>query len=141
MCSSDLTADEQKQIDAMDQLVKTVAALTPADAVKPAPIQGAAASYWLDLRGYEPATAAKVLKQPLLILQGERDYQVTMADDFSKWKAALGDKKGVTFKTYPALNHLFMAGEGKSLPAEYEKPGHVPVDVINDIAAWIAGIK
>ena len=136
-----VTPDEQKQIDAMDQLVKTVAALTPADAAKPASIQGAPASYWLDLRGYEPATAAKSLTQPMLILQGERDYQVTMADDFSKWKAALDGKKGVTFKTYPALNHLFMAGEGKSLPAEYEKPGHVPVDVINDIAAWIAGIK
>lgn len=136
-----VTADEQKQIDAMDQLVKTVAALTPADAAKPGAIQGAPASYWLDLRGYEPATAAKSLKQPMLILQGERDYQVTMTDDFATWKSALGDKRGVTFKTYPALNHLFMAGEGKSLPAEYEKAGHVPVEVISDIAGWIATIK
>ncbi|MEI6244020.1 MAG: alpha/beta fold hydrolase [Acidobacteriota bacterium] len=136
-----ITADEQKQIDAMDQLAKTVAALTPADAAKSAAVQGAPASYWLDLRGYEPATAAKSLKQPLLILQGERDYQVTMVDDFVRWKAAVGDKKGVTFHTYTSLNHLFMAGEGKSLPAEYEKPGHVPVDVINDIAAWISTIK
>lgn len=136
-----ITEDEQKQIDAMEQLAKTVAALTPADAAKPAAIQGAPASYWLDLRGYEPATAAKSLKPPMLILQGERDYQVTMVDDFVKWKTALGDKKNVTFHTYPALNHLFMAGEGKSLPAEYEKPGHVPVDVINDIAGWIATIK
>ena len=136
-----ITPDEQKQIETMEQLAKTVAALTPADAAKSAAIQGAPASYWLDLRGYEPATAAKSLKQPMLILQGERDYQVTMVDDFVRWKAALGDKKGVTFHTYPSLNHLFMTGEGKSLPAEYEKPGHVPVDVINDIAGWISTIK
>ncbi len=136
-----ITADEQKQIDTMEQLAKTVAALSPADATTPAAIQGAPASYWLDLRGYDPATAAKSLKQPLLVLQGERDYQVTMADDFVKWKAALGGNPNVTFHTYPTLNHLFMPGVGKSLPTEYETAGHVPVDVINDIAGWISGIK
>jgi fermentation-respiration switch protein FrsA (DUF1100 family) len=86
-------------------------------------------------------TAAQSLKQPLLFLQGERDYQVTMADDFARWKAALGSKAGVTFHTYPALNHRFLPGTGKSLPAEYDTPGHVPVEVIADIAAWIAALK
>lgn len=56
-------------------------------------------SYWLDLRDYDPPTSARALTQPLLMLQGERDYQVTMADDFAKWKIALDGKPGVTFKT------------------------------------------
>ena len=136
-----VTAEELKSITDGEALVTQVKALTAADAGKPGAIQGAPASYWLDLRGSDPAAAAKSLKQPMLILQGERDYQVTMADDFVRWKAALGDRKSVTFHTYPALNHLFMAGEGKSYPAEYEKPGHVPLEVINDIAAWIGDIK
>jgi dienelactone hydrolase len=135
-----VTPDEQAAIDRMQALVKTVAALTPADAADAKPIQGAPASYWLDLRGYDPAMAARPLKQPMLILQGERDYQVTMAGDFAKWQAALGTKPGVTFKTYPALNHLFLPGTGKSVPAEYDTPGHVPADVINDIAAWLAAL-
>jgi fermentation-respiration switch protein FrsA (DUF1100 family) len=135
-----VTPDEQAVIDSMQALVKRVAALTPADTADPKPIQGAPASYWLDLRGYDPATAAKSLTQPILILQGERDYQVTMADDFAKWKAALGSKPGVTFHTYPALNHVFLPGTGKSVPAEYDTPGHVPADVISDIAAWIAAL-
>ena len=50
------------------------------------------ASYWLDLRDYAPAEAAKALKQPMLILQGERDYQVTM-DDFRRWRQALGSRQ------------------------------------------------
>jgi len=136
-----ITPEEQKVVESMDALVKTVAALTDADRSKPGSIQGAPASYWLDLRGYDPPAAAKSLKQPLLILQGERDYQVTMADDFAKWKAALGGKAGVTFRTYPALNHLFLPGVGKSLPAEYDVPGHVPVEVIADIAAWIVALR
>jgi hypothetical protein len=41
-------------------------------------------------------------------------------------------------RSYPALNHLFIAGEGKSLPAEYGKPGHVAPEVIDDIAKFVA---
>jgi len=43
----------------------------------------------------------------------------------------------VTFHSYAALNHLFIAGTGPSLPAEYQVPGHVAEDVIRDIATWI----
>ena len=136
-----ITADEQAAVDQMSELVRTVAALTPADAANAKRIQGAPASYWLDLRGYDPPATAKSLTQPLLILQGERDYQVTMAGDFAKWKAALDGRKNVTFHTYPALNHLFLPGVGRSLPAEYDTPGHVPEDVIRDIADWIAALR
>ena len=94
------------------------------------------ASYWLDLRGYNPASLAKDLQLPMLILQGERDYQVTMAD-FALWQEYLAGRDNVTFKSYPGPNHLFMAGEGASLPAEYEEPKNVAAEVVNDIARWI----
>lgn len=135
-----ITADEQKAIDDAEKLVAAVTALTPADASSKTPIFGAPASYWLDLRGYEPPVAARSLSQPLLVLQGERDYQVTM-EDFAQWKTALQGQPRVTFRSYPALNHLFLAGVGKSLPAEYNTPGHVPIEVITDIAGWIASLK
>jgi hypothetical protein len=97
-------------------------------------------SYWLDLQGYDPAVEARALKQPMLILQGERDYQVLMTD-FARWKDALKDRTNVRFRSFPALNHLFEAGEGKSTPGEYmARPSHVAADVIDEIAAWIAKI-
>lgn len=92
--------------------------------------------YWLDLRGYNPAEAAKALAQPLLIIQGGRDYQVTTAD-FDLWKAALAGRKNVTFKLYPKGNHLGVMGEGASVPAEYEKPDHVSSEIIGDVASWV----
>ena len=49
----------------------------------------------------------------------------------------IGNKTGVTFKTYPTLNHLFMPGEGRSTPAEYEREGHIPEFVLDDIASWM----
>jgi hypothetical protein len=98
--------------------------------------QAAPASYWDDLKAYDPAGAALKITAPLLILQGERDYQVTMKD-FEMWRAALKGRQNVTLKSYPKLNHLFLEGEGKSMPAEYGQPGHIPTYVLDDLAAFM----
>ena len=76
------------------------------------------------------------VKAPMLVLQGERDFQVTR-DDFARWKSALGSRADVTLRSYPALNHLFIAGSGPASPAEYEIPGHVAEEVVTDIANWV----
>src|ERR1043165_2165538 len=128
-----ISPEEQKQLEQAKEQAAKVKTLKPDDT---ATIFGAPVSYWLDLRGYNPPESAKELKQPLLILQGERDYQVTM-EDFKRWNTALATKNNVTFKSYPSLNHLFVAGIGRSTPAEYDQPGHVDEHVIEDIAAWI----
>ncbi len=128
-----VTDAEKEQIESLRAEVAKVKALKPGDT---GTVLGAPDSYWLDLRGYNPPETAKALKTPLLILQGERDYQVTM-DNFAAWKKALAGRPGVTFKSYPKLNHLFIEGEGKSTPADYEKPGHVSEAVIADVAGWI----
>ncbi|HML73950.1 MAG TPA: alpha/beta fold hydrolase [Anaerohalosphaeraceae bacterium] len=98
------------------------------------------AGYWLDLRGYQPAAQARTITQPLLILQGQRDYQVTLAD-FEGWKKELGDQPNVELKLYPDLNHLFITGKEKCRPDEYLIPGHVAEEVINDIVAWVHKVK
>jgi dienelactone hydrolase len=130
----------EKDKEELEKLKKQIARLkdpklSPDTPASELPL-GATAVYWLSLRAYDAAAAANKIKQPLLILQGERDYQVTMAD-FAGWKKKLADRKGVTFKSYPKLNHLFLPGEGKSAPSEYARPNHVAEEVVKDIAAWI----
>jgi hypothetical protein len=97
-------------------------------------------SYFLDLRRYNPAEVAAGLTIPILVLQGERDYQVTMKD-FDGWKKALEGKSNARFKLYPSLTHLFMPsaspGSGLGTPMDYQKPQHVSESVISDIASWI----
>ena len=132
-----ISAEERKQIEQVEQLAARVKTLQPGDAPPALPGISAPTSYWIDLRGYDPPAAARDVKVPLLILQGGRDYQVT-TNDFDRWKTALGGRRDVTFKLYPALNHLFIAGNGPSLPAEYFLPGHVDEQVVRDIAEWIA---
>ncbi len=92
--------------------------------------------YWQSLVKYNQVQVAKKIKQPILVLQGERDYQVIMTD-YNLWKQHLGSNPKNQFISYPNLNHLFMNGAGKSMPSEYDKQGNVEEKVILDIATWI----
>ena len=130
-----ISPDEQQNIDQLTQLVAVIKALKPGDQPKEG-VLGAPASYWLDLQNYQPEQLASTLTLPIFILQGERDYQVTL-QDFQGWKDALSSKSNVQLKTYPDLNHLFVTGSGKSTPAEYGVPANVSVSIIDDIAAWV----
>ena len=93
-------------------------------------------AYWLDLRNYNPAQVASSFNLPMLILQGERDYQVSMAD-FAGWQQALAEHENALLRSYPGLNHLFIQGSSPSNPAEYEVAGHVSEAVVQDIAGFI----
>jgi dienelactone hydrolase len=124
-----------QQLDAIKQQIAKIGALQPGQAGSEK-ILNVPASYWLDLKGYDPATLAARLSIPMLIMQGGRDYQVT-STDFNLWKAALAGKKNVTFRFFPDLNHLFISGQGTSTPAEYNIPGHVSEQVIDAISEWI----
>ncbi len=95
------------------------------------------ASYVLDLRTYHPTEVAASLAVPIFVLQGERDYQVSMTD-FGLWQKALAGHANATFKSYPALNHYFMPGTGPASPADYFKANHVDKTVIDDLSAWMA---
>jgi fermentation-respiration switch protein FrsA (DUF1100 family) len=137
----ELTDKDREQLD---QLKKQVARVKDPKLTTDTPAADlplcAPAAYWLALRAYNPTATAARLTQPMLIVQGERDYQVTMAD-FEAWKKALASRRHVTLRSYPKLNHLLMEGEGKSKPDEYDKAGHVARQLVDDLAAWIKQTK
>ena len=99
-------------------------------------VLGVYKSYWEDLIQYNPIEAANNLSINILILQGERDYQVAI-DDYNIWLNSIGSKENVELILYPSLNHLFIAGIGNSIPDEYLFEGHVEKKVIEDISNWI----
>lgn len=103
-------------------------------------LMGINANYWLDLRGYNPTEVAEKIDRPMLILQGDRDYQVTM-EDYNNWKQALDGKSNVIFKVFEKLNHLFISGEGTPNPNEYSVEGKVSSEVIEYISTFINGQK
>lgn len=131
-----VTPEEQKRIDGAKADLQRVRGLTPADVEAKVAIGGVPASYWLDLRGYDAPVAAKAVARPMLVMHGERDYQVTLKE-FARWQAALAGRADVTFKLYAQLNHLFMTGTGPGTPMEYAVARHVDEKIVRDIAAWM----
>ena len=91
---------------------------------------------WTDLNSYNQVATAKEMTEPLFIIQGGRDYQVTM-EDFNLWKTYLSGHSNVTFKDYPNLNHLLVEGTKKSTPNEYYIPHEISKEVTIDIGNWI----
>jgi dienelactone hydrolase len=81
------TADEEN-LRGLEAKVAEIKKLTPSDATSSKILLQAPPAYWLDLRAHDPVAEAKSLKQPLLILQGGRDYQVTPTQ-FDDWKKGL----------------------------------------------------
>ncbi len=88
------------------------------------------------LNEYNQVNTARKLSLPILVLQGERDYQVTM-EDYGLWRFGLFRNANVQFKSYPALNHLLQEGSGKSTPYEYQYAAPVPAYVMDDIVRFI----
>lgn len=127
--------DVAKELDQARKTVARIKSLEQNDADAPA-VFGLPAAYWLDLKGYDPAAEARKLSIPILILYGERDFQVPRID-FDLWKSGLEGRKDVTARSYPALNHAFVAGSGPSTEKEYNVPGHVAPEVVGDIAKFV----
>lgn len=131
----DPSPEAQHRLDALKAEVAKVKQLRKG-ASNPLVVMGLPSAYLLDLQGYNAPSRAKALGLPMLFLQGERDFQVTMTD-FNLWKSALSSHANVTFHSYPDLNHLFISSNAKSTPAEYRVPGNVAREVVSDIAAWV----
>jgi dienelactone hydrolase len=109
--------------------------LSPATPASQLPL-GIPASYWLDLRAYDPLATAAGLAIPMFFSQGGRDYQVPPSE-LQGWEKALAGHSNVTFKTYAAMDHLLLDGSGPATPAEYSVPGHVDSQLVADLAAWL----
>jgi uncharacterized protein len=101
-------------------------------------------AYYLKEMGEHPSVEyLDRLYKPVFILQGEKDFQVSIEKNFYGYKKLLGDRLNVTFKLYPNLNHLFMPsvyGEILKAKKEYKVAQHVDQQVINDISDWILSV-
>ena len=131
----EITAEQQAEKDALfaelDKL-QDLDALTDDDTVA-----GVYSAYWKWLADYDILQAAKDISRPVLLLQGEEDYQVTL-EDFGIWKDALGEKENWRMISYPGLTHVFTAGRKTEGAGVYTRPGRVDAQVIQDIADFIS---
>ena len=80
--------------------------------------------------------------KPILIMQGEKDFQATAEKDFAAYKQLLAGRSNVTFRLYENLSHAFVPsvyGDIMKAKQEYNVEQHISGEVIADIANWING--
>lgn len=99
--------------------------------------------YFKEMGKHQSSNYLVKLEKPILIMQGEKDFQATLENDFAAYKELLNDKKNVTFKVYENLNHLFVNsvyGNIMKVMKEYKVEQHIGKNVIKDLADWIFNV-
>ncbi|MFA5527441.1 MAG: DUF3887 domain-containing protein [Peptostreptococcales bacterium] len=132
-----LDDEEKNQLVALEESVEKIKNLDKDSEYTANDLLGAPKSYWIDLKENNAYHLADKVTKPLLLLQGGKDYQVTM-DEFELWKEAFEGKKNVQFKVYDNLNHLWMESLGQQpSPEEYKTKQKVSEEVIEDIVHFV----
>ena len=103
-------------------------------------VAGVYSAYWKWLAAYDILGAAGEITEPVLLLQGEEDYQVTM-EDFGIWSSAFGDRENWHLVSFPGLTHAFVPGEKAEGSAVYTRDGKVREDVILEIASFVGNAR
>ncbi len=96
--------------------------------------------YFKEMEEHPAINYLKATTKPILILQGDKDFHVSVEKDFLLYQQLLAGNVNVSFKLYPGLNHLLMKsvyGTIKEFKKEYKIPSKVDLRVMGDIAEWI----
>ncbi|MBR4421493.1 MAG: alpha/beta fold hydrolase [Erysipelotrichaceae bacterium] len=78
--------------------------------------------------------------KPVLIMQGESDFQVLVDEDYRIFQKELSARENTWFKLYPDLNHCFVSAIYDDIlkaSKEYSVERHISEEVIKEIASFI----
>ncbi|MFL6216950.1 MAG: alpha/beta hydrolase family protein [Blastocatellia bacterium] len=135
--SDSTLTDEAKAKERAEQREMIRALAAGGDAPKaPAELKGAWMRYFFT---YDPLPTIGKVRQPILILQGALDRQVTAEQaDLLEEAAHKAGNKDVVKHTYANLNHLFLPAKTGS-PSEYGSLSTYAIgdEVINTLADWL----
>ena len=131
-----VSEDEQAVLDEFNKGYELVKKMKSGETIKNDLILGIGQDYWNFFNNYNGIEQWKLINKPTLVLQGERDYELSI-DNFNFYKKALESNETFTFKTYKKLSHIFMKGNKKPSPDDYKTQKTVDKKVIEDIGNWI----
>ena len=133
----------EKQIKKLTGTLDGLYEMSDEDAKKKK-LGGGVTLYYFKEMGEPPVESyLNTLKKPILVMQGEKDFQVKADTDFRLYKELLADHPNASFILYENLNHAFVPsvyGSISKAKQEYGVEQHIGENVIADIARWIAQV-
>ena len=130
----------KKQVAKISKLFEGLYEISDEEARKKKMGGGTTLYYFKEMGEHAAPGYLAVCEKPILIMQGEKDFQATAEKDFAAYKQLLAGKKHVSFRLYPGLNHAFVPSVFADImkaKQEYAVEQHIGEEVIGDIAAWI----
>ena len=130
----------RKQVAKLSGLFSGLYELSDEEAKKKKVMGGTTLYYFKEMGEHSVADYLATTKKPMLIVQGEKDFQVSVEKDFNEYKRLLNDKTNVEFRLYENLNHAFVTylySDILKAKQEYNTERHIGEEVISDIADWI----
>ncbi|MBR5795731.1 MAG: alpha/beta fold hydrolase [Erysipelotrichaceae bacterium] len=101
---------------------------------------GTTAYYFKEMLNYPTAELLRNTDKPVLILQGDADFQVSVKKDYELYQQICVGKENVSFKLYEGLNHAFVPYISKDITKaknEYNVERHIPEYVMMDMVEWM----
>lgn len=86
---------------------------------------------------HEPAPFLQATRQPILVLNGERDLQVPSSMDLAAIRSALKDNPRAVVKELPQLNHLFQTARTGSTAEYFTIEETMAPIVLTTVSDWI----
>ena len=138
LVNADALKDQEDQMNAEYQELKNIGSDTPDDKL----LLSIPAKFWKSVRPTQGAQHIANVKQPLLVLQGEKDVQVYPQHEYSAWQEAAKSQSNIECHLIPNVNHLFMTSKAEGPERskyinEYATPAHVVPEVLDLIADFI----
>jgi len=124
------------------EFLDTVAHMTAEEArITQVPGLGLWAYYLAELEAHSFEAYINRVNVPILVMQGNSDFQVLSTVDFMLLQELFDGRDNVSFNLYDGLDHLFMETTATNFVQHsmirMESPGHVDELVLQDIVDWI----
>lgn len=132
----------KKQVAKFSAMFDGMYELSDEEAKKKKMGNGTTLYYFKEMGEHAASVYLSSCEMPILIMQGEKDFQATTEKDFAAYKQLLAEKENVTFRLYENLSHAFVPsvyGDIMKAKQEYNVEQHISEEVIKDIANWING--
>ena len=130
----------KKQVAKFAAMFDGMYELSDAEAKKKKMGGGTTLYYFKEMGEHAAPTYLSSCEKPILIMQGEKDFQATAEKDFAAYKQLLAGKENVTFRLYENLSHAFVPsvyGDIMKAKQEYNVEQHIGENVTVDIANWV----
>ncbi len=132
----------KKQVAKLERTFAPLHELSDEEAKKVKVGGGTTLYYFKEMADHPAADYLLAGNKPVLIMQGDKDFQVSVEKDFNAYKALLKERPNVTFRLYEGLNHAFVPAISDNImkmKQEYGTERHIGEEVIGDLGQWIHG--